>query len=571
MAQPVEPSPAAVSGPRGLALVEESIQFLRQVPLSWWTLYLAGTVPWVVGWFWTWSRWVWMQPGPGEQAWLALLMVGLFFWLKGMQAECATRLLAWRYGRTAVPWSWGRWYRRAHAQFRVHAWGLIVLPLLALATIPFAWGMAFYQNLTVLADEKDAVEQAQNRCRDWPMQNHLGLLGISIAAAVVWINLASCFYAVPWLANRFLGIENLFALRGIALLNSTFWLVVTAIAWLAVDPLIKAFYTLRIFYGRSRREAGDLRVELSEVLRKRGIAMLVLGTLMFGAWANPAEADSDTNVQPSNEVATAAPTDAEIVDALDRVLSHPDFTWSLPPPPADEIANAEDSWVDQVIRSGQDLVKNVWQTLRRWGRQFSEWVDSWSKSDASPVVRDEDPDNAPGEGWNILLYVILIAIIALLVVLVWVAIRRGRNAAGMSYLATAITAPVVPDLTDERVHAAQLPWDRWLAMARECMEKGDWRLAWRALFLAQLAWLGAEEWLELNPAKTNLDYERELMARLPPDSALAATFRTRRRGFEGVWYGRSDVDPAAAEQWWSELNDAEPSVMATATGNGGDA
>ena len=45
----------------------------------------------------------------------------------------------------------------------------------------------------------------------------------------------------------------------------------------------------------------------------------------------------------------------------------------------------------------------------------------------------------------------------------------------------------VPDLTDEKVKADDLSTNRWLSLAGELADKGELRLAMRALYLATLA------------------------------------------------------------------------------------
>ncbi|WP_221033060.1 hypothetical protein [Actomonas aquatica] len=539
----------------GVAMVEEALHLLRQAPAGWWVLYLAGVVPWLTGLLWVWSRWVWLKPTAGEQAWLALLLVGLFFWLKGMQSECAARLLALRHGRPAEPWSWRRWTRRAQAQFRLQAWGLVVLPAMAALTLPFGWVMAYYQSATVLGDAENLDGESRARAMDWPGQNHLGLLWVSLGSLIVWVNLATCFYLLPWLANRLLGIENLFATRGILLLNSTFLLVVTMLAWMAVDPLIKAFYTLRIFYGQSRREASDLRVELRTLLagsraaRVVSVAFVALVLAGSGIGSNPARAaEGDASRMDVSE--------AEVQAAIDRALQQTDFKWNLQPlpPPPDELA--EKGWMQDMAESARDAAVALRDSIRRTWRRVTDWLDSWTKPDNAPVVQERPTrvrDDDGGGSWlTPFLYIVLFGIVLLLGWLVWLAVKRGR----MQVVPEVMAAPseaAVPDLRDERVHAAQLPWDRWLQLARECMDRGEWRLAWRALFLAQLARLAAEDWLRLDPAKTNLTYERELARNVPHDPAVVTGFRGRRQGFERVWYGRAEAGVDEAEQWWTEL------------------
>src|SRR5262249_6618415 len=70
------------------------------------------------------------------------------------------------------------------------------------------------------------------------------------------------------------------------------------------------------------------------------------------------------------------------------------------------------------------------------------------------------------------------------------------------------------------ITAADLPEERWLELADACEREGKLRLALRALYLANLAWLGRLEFIAIHPGKTNREYEAELRrrARALPDA-----------------------------------------------------
>jgi hypothetical protein len=151
-----------------------------------------------------------------------------------------------------------------------------------------------------------------------------------------------------------------------------------------------------------------------------------------------------------------------------------------------------------------------------------------------------------------LLYVFMAAAVG---IIVWVAVLMWRQSRrlGMPVLAGRAVAAAAPDLRDENLEAAQLPPDSWLALAREQAARGEWRLAWRALYLATLARLAAEGLLSLAKFKTNLDYERELRRRALSRAEIVAHFASRRRQFEGVWYGCAPLAESDVRAWLAEL------------------
>jgi hypothetical protein len=548
--------------PDAIALVEEAIHLLRAAPVTWWSWYLLGSTSWAAAVVSAWAHVSWFQPSPELRAWIALGLVACFFGLKAIQAESCARLLAWREGREPERWTWRRRWRVGLAQFRLQAFGLVLVPVAALLTVPFGWVYAYYQSATVLADEPDLATRSRERATDWPGENQPGLLWVSVFSLVVWVNFATCVYVLPWLANRLLGLDNLFATRGVLLLNSTFLAIVTVLAWLALDPLVKAFYVLRVFYGRARRTGADLRFDLNASLRAtrsgglRASGMLLLAIAAGASLPSHARADTDRGSDQETLARVEhnrAFSSEELNRAIDSALRQDDFRWTLQPlpePPGEETA------VQRFFRAGFDTVESLFSRLKTWWKRFLNWIDPFE---------DKLPDSSRTSGWGggvltvlkVLLYVLLAGIVILIGWLGWQMWRRSTSPAAAT-VAVPLAATPVPDLADERVHAAQLPTDGWLALARERMAAGEWRLALRALYLAQLAHLAAEGWLTLNRAKTNRDYETELARRAAARTELVTAFRLRRRQFDAVWYGREIPQPDDVRAWCREFETEVP-------------
>jgi hypothetical protein len=96
-------------------------------------------------------------------------------------------------------------------------------------------------------------------------------------------------------------------------------------------------------------------------------------------------------------------------------------------------------------------------------------------------------------------------------------------------------------LDDENVSAADLPEDGWIKLAGDCAARGEYRFALRALFLANLSYLGRRELVTLAPFKSNRDYYRELRRRAR-NEAVPAQFSQNVLAFERGWYGSHAVD-----------------------------
>ncbi|MBL9189333.1 MAG: hypothetical protein JNK23_17755 [Opitutaceae bacterium] len=525
--------------PPAIELIEEAVHLLRGAPAGTLAIYYAGAVPFVLGLLFFWAHTTWFRP-PGETvAWGALGLVGLFAAMKAMQAEFCARLLSQRLGAEPAPWAWRRIARLGVAQLRVQPWVVLGLGPAALIALPFGWLFAYGQSASVLGDDERLHEEAAVQSQLWPAQNHLGLLLLSVVGAAAWINLAAAFWLVPWLANRLLGLDNLFGFSGWWFLNTTFLASVTALTWLAVDPLVKAFYTLRVFHGRARRTGEDVRIEFRAARRAAAVLALLIVTGLPGPSARAAEAQSA--VQP-----------AELDRAIETVLAGADFRWRLPP--TAETGDAKDGPITAFLRKGGDLVRDAFRAIGRWWEGLADW---WERNFSRKDAREAKPGRA-GDGagalsaLRLLLYLFLAGAGVLILWVIWLVWRQARPAE-LPALAAQAVAAAVPDLRDENVQAALLPADGWLALAREQAARGEWRLAWRALYLATLARLAAEGLVSLAKFKTNLDYERELRRRALSRGEVVAVFAARRRAFEEVWYGRAEPAETAVRQWIAEL------------------
>jgi hypothetical protein len=105
----------------------------------------------------------------------------------------------------------------------------------------------------------------------------------------------------------------------------------------------------------------------------------------------------------------------------------------------------------------------------------------------------------------------------------------------------ALSAAPVPDLTEEGIKADDLSTNRWLTLAGELAEKGELRLAMRALYLATLAHLAKNEMITIESYKSNHEYEHELKRRAHQNKELVLIFSNNLNVFERAWYGRHHI------------------------------
>ena len=164
---------------------------------------------------------------------------------------------------------------------------------------------------------------------------------------------------------------------------------------------------------------------------------------------------------------------------------------------------------------------------------------------------------APAHALSVGIYA-LIAVILLMAALLVVRILRVRRARPHG---AAASVPVLVRLEDESITPDQLPEDRWIAMAEDCLREQNYRLALRAFYLANLAWLGRHEWIAINPGKTNGEYKGDLRRRAREFPEARDLFAENLAAFERTWYGLHRVDSEAVASF-RERNLRMKSILA---------
>jgi hypothetical protein len=519
----------AITEKPALDLIEDTVALLRSCPPGVMVLYYIGTLPFVLGllFFWTdMSRGAYAREHLTE----ASLTVALeYLWCKCWQSLFAVHLLAVASRRPLPRWTWGRLVRLCAGQGTIQGTGLFVLPVAALITVPMAYAYAFYQNVTALAldaqgeplDGTALRREALAQARRWPMQNHVGLAVLSLFWLAVFLNLLILILALPWLLKMLLGIETMETRSGWSAFNSTLFGAAAGLSYLCVDPVIKAFYTLRCFHGRSLASGEDLRVALRAAAAPVITALAAMVLLCCGTVAHGASPGDDTGRA------------AQLDRAIGNVLERPEFAWRSP---REETADAKAGPVDNFMRGVLKMVGRWMRPVRHWLRGIFKWIgDKLSHQGTVELPAGSGPDWAAS--LRVFAWIFTAFVICALAVIAWkIYLRRTVQP-------TPIAEPrrILPDLTAEDVAADQLPEDAWLGLAREMIERGELRLALRALYLAALAHLGERQFISIARYKSNREYERELRRRRPAETELNATFADTVGMFERAWYGMHEV------------------------------
>lgn len=541
-----------------LELLEESAQLLRQLPAILWICYYAGTIPFLLGGLYFWVEM--SSGGMSERRCVpgSLGLTLLFLWMKVGQTLFASGLRRHFGGESSVRWRLPKLLRIATIQGIIQPWRFVVLPLALIATFPFPVALAFFENVTSLGDGQGKesgfsfstlIRRAYRQAFLRIGQNSLFVTLTTALYLVTWINTCLGCALLPYLIRMLLGIETAFTRAGSsAFLNTTFLAMTVALSYLVIDPLIKAVYSLRCFYGESIRDGRDLLSEFALAIGNSARCLPLLALIGFIVISPPLLAESTgLRVGVSSESAGASVSSAELNQAVDKTLAHDKYRWKA----RRQADSSENGPLRNWLRGFIDGIKD---TLKSW---FEAVMDAIAWLRRLFGSRDEDFTNNSDRSavdWKVILRGSGLLLLCLATVamawLLWKVRQRSRQ---IRKVAQAEILPVRPDLNDEQVIASQLPEDGWLTLARELMEKGDRRLALRALYLANLANLAHRELVTLTRFKSNREYLMEVTRRAKGRPDLQSAFVENVASFDRAWYGWHDVTTEVLRQFQSNL------------------
>ena len=525
-----------------ILILEEAVHLLRKAPLFLLSGYYIGTLPFILGLFYFWAD---MSRSADAKSYHAVASLGialLYIWMKCWHVVFAARVKMSISGQPVPRWSLHRMLTLVTTQTLIHATAFFILPLAALVAIPFGWCYAFYQNITAeamteLDDLKTLCQKAWFQAKLWPRQNHMLLAIIFIFGVVVFLNLAGAIYILPHLLKKYIGVESMFSLSGSHVINTTFWVVTIGISYLCMNPLVKTVYALRCFYGAALKSGDDLKTELKGLMPGRtGVAIGLFVVALFAG-----------SPIPSIAIETHFASPEALDRSIDEVMERREFTWRMPRELIAEDEKTPKGPIASVVAWIIDKLGKGIKAVINWVDKLMDWL-------IGLLPTGDRRTASSNANWitsvRVAVFVLLIGILCALVYILWRSWMRRQNAQA-EIVAAAVES--TPNLENDDTAADDLPVNRWLELARELTEKGSWRLAIRAFYLATLANLAENELITIEKFKSNREYENELHRRAHQKEALLKAFSKSREVFERVWYGmyeinRSDLDHYAAIQ-----------------------
>ena len=350
-----------------------------------------------------------------ESAWI---MVLLFIWMKTWQSAYTGRLLAHIRGETPPRWNVRRILRVAGIQTAIQPWSFILLPVALIILLPFPQTLAFFQNVGIIGagDEKDirdiirkswhqacslAHAELAHHLACEPLCSHLhGALRLcshshfdyysilqhlhkssSIIAILLTIpfcplgmitaiNIGMALAFIPSLLKTLFDVETIFSMSGSLMVNHTFFAIVCGMSYLCLDPLVKASYCLRCFYGESLQSGEDLKVELRSLVRPAALGIVLLVLFLASVLSTMPSENRKLPASPGHE--NGVPS-GKLDAAIEKVINRPEYTWRMPreKPPETEGNGALYEFLQPIIKvlsNGWDYIKKglarAWQFIK---------------------------------------------------------------------------------------------------------------------------------------------------------------------------------------------------------------
>ena len=509
----------SITGTRtGLEIVEEAVHLLRLAPLRIWALYLIGASPFCLAFTYfiaDMSRSTFASEQIIESSfWLALS----FQWKQSWQAVFASEIYGLVEGGR-LPWAWPRISKLVALQCALQPLSLIVLPLSLLTVFPFPYSIALFRNLTLYAGlgRDKPITKARQHTGLWTAQAWTALSVFALLALLLFVNYLATLAIVPQLLKSFFGIENSVTRYSAWVLNWTVMSATAMLVYLSLDPLLDAVYVLRCFYGESIATGTDLRAGL-----RRALAMVALLICLAGA-------------VPAQQVASPPHSiDAKRLErSIDETVRRREFAWNSPKTAVERDESKFVGWV-----------RGFWNTVKRVFTGIGKWI----KEVFFPEDSQSESGTGKAGGTTVIRWLFIALGIGFVLMIVYIFYRQ-RIAQSRRVQARPVAATPVIDLRDESITADQLAEDGWYSLAREWIDKGDYRLALRALYLGAISHLGGRELVVIQRWKSGLDYSQELARRTRSTPEVAPAFSKALLLFECGWYGRHTVDRETLNQF----------------------
>lgn len=507
-----------------IRLIEDALVLIKRADAGTWLIYVAGVVPFFGLLLFEVTD---LAQNPFALQRLVSMAFGLailYVWLHVCQSVYCGRLQAiLTESDVSSPFAFAFAVQPMLAPSKLVLW-----PLALGVLIPHPVVTMFYQHSLVPNGAQagatmahSALAEAKRDAGYRRAEAVWALLLVFLLRVILWLNLLALLMALPSLAKTLSGFEGRLTRSPELLLNPTAMVALCVLAYIGLDPVVKACCVLRRFARQSKTSGLDLRLRLS-VLQRVATSAIVGLALCIPAHLNAAEGSKAPAVSPG-----------EMQRAIEDVFHDARNSWDLPVvenrrPASNPFVAFMDSVADRLDGVSKSIESAIDDAMKALQRIFSN-RQRLTRANPQPVSRSA--------GW------IVIGCFSLFLAAGVVVAFRNRRRRVRPQIATAILLETeTADIAREDTSAQDRTGDEWLRLAAQYRANGDLRLALRALYLGTLAALGRNGFISLARGKSNLDYFRELERRARRlDGEFVPAFRANVRLFEESWYGAHPV------------------------------
>jgi hypothetical protein len=503
-------------------LIEDALVLAMRADSNTWLIYLAGAVPFFGVLLFEMTDLA-QNPFALERLPIcALILALLYCWLHVCQSVFCGCLQARLTETGESP--------RAHfaealaTQPAMAASKLILWPVTMILLVPHPAVTMFYQHSVVphgrrFKSLRSVIAEGRRDALYRPRQVIWMLLLVLLLRAILWVNFFGLLVFAPSLWKTLTGMEGTLTRAPELLVNPTSLAMLSILAYIGLDPIVKAGCVLRRFARQSESSGTDLRLRVS--MLRRAAAAVILCALCL-----PVRSDA-ASAQPLINSATVSPD--RMRQAIEGVFHDPHNTWNLP---AVQARGARSSPFGGFMDSILDRIDTVWKSITAALGSLIQALRHIFSNESEAQEAKAHPVSSLSRWLVVAIFTLLLA--AAILAAFW---NRRKRTAPEASATSAIPTPAI-DVARDDIHADDQPENEWLRLAQQHRTAGNLRLALRALYLSTLAGFGAVGLISLTRGKSNLDYLRELERRAKRLNAeLVPLFHSNLSLFEESWYG----------------------------------
>lgn len=511
-------------------LIEDALALAKRMDPTAWAVYLCGTVPFFAFFLFALTDLVQNPFAFDHLVIFGFVLAVLFYWLHICQSVyCALLYAALTETAPTI-----REYRVAafRTQMVIAGAKLLVWPAALLLLVPYSIVTSFFQHSLLTPDAgrngnwRTALATARADASYRPLAALWLVVIVFVLRVILWVNLLALLMVLPQLWKIFTGLEGNITRAPEVLLNPTSIAALSILAYMGLDPIVKAAFVLRRFARVSEKSGDDLRLRLAWV--RRNVPAAILLALLF---AVPVRVKAQ---QPPAQPQQATISPARMQQAIHSVFRNPANIWNLPVVRHNnQNKDAFTAFMDSVA----DGIDKIWDAILSSISNAIEWLRHvFSNADQSPKEKAKPVSTRDAT-------LVLACFAALLMAGMAFAALQRRRQPKVQLTAAVHTIANRIDLADENADPLDQPVNEWRALAQQYRANGEFRLALRALYLGTLASLAEHKLVLPARGKTNAEYTCELQRRGKRFGAEFLSLFIANTGlFERSWYGDHPAD-----------------------------